>query len=251
MRADIAQCATWGQCETSADFCNPEARKPPAGVTATVSAATEVEPVASTLATQVKPSVPTQSGTHPGTTAQPADVRAGTVSVSASVSASAEPSSEISVTENDVATATTDNTFKPTDEAWVFPPPWTTPWEITWYSEKDCAGDYYHMEGYNADYISGVDGCLNLRGGLNSVSSETNVTCKWWTDGGLTSTDCDSGTLEAPQSWIVKNGVCMVFNGQKCDCFDHYALSYRPHGCHNRTPRDTPHFMSFECHIED
>lgn len=218
--ADIVQCASWGQCGASADFCNPKARKPPAGVTATVSAATEVEPAASTLATQVKPSVPTQSGTQLGTTAQPADVGAG----AGTVSASAESSSGVSITENNVATTTTDDTLKPTDEAWVFPSPWTAPWEITWYSEKDCAGDYYHMEGYNADYISGVDGCLNLRGGLNSVSSETNVTCKWWTDGGLTSTDCDSGTLEAPQSWIVKNGVCMVFNGQKCS-LDHFTYS--------------------------
>jgi hypothetical protein len=148
-------------------------------------------------------------------------------------------------------TSATDDTFKVTDEVYIFPPPWTTTWEITWYSKKDCEGDYYHMEGYNADYITGTEGCLNLRGGLNSVFSDTNVTCKWWTDGGLTSTNCDSGTLEAPQSWVVKNGVCMVFNGQKCDCFDHFALSYRPEGCHNRNKRDTPHFMSFECHVDD
>jgi hypothetical protein len=203
-------------------------------MTATVSAATDVF-MASTLATQVKGSdmQTTQAGAGEAAT------------TSAPTSGSSSAASSAATT-----TSAADDIFHVTDEVYVFPPAYTTPWEITWYSELHCEGDYYHMEGYNEDYITGAEGCLNLRGGLNSLLTETNVTCRWWTNGGLTWSDCDSGTMEAPQSWVVKNGRCMVFNGQGCDCFDHYALSYVPLGCHNRTPRDTPKFMSFECRLE-
>ena len=116
--------------------------------------------MASTLATQVK--VVSNALTQPGTKVEAATT--------------ANPLSKSTATAIATTTSATDDTFKVTDGVYIFPPEWTTPWEITWYSKMNCEGDYYHMEGYNKDYIAGDEGCLNLHGGLNSVLTEKNVT---------------------------------------------------------------------------
>lgn len=123
-----------------------------------------------------------------------------------------------------------------------------TPWQIVLYSEKDCKGDYYHVQGYNDYYVEDDnERCTDLKEGLNSGWSETNVSCKWWTDGGFNWAPCEAGTLEKPQSWTIKNAQCTVYSLEGCDCFDHFTKDYVSTDCHNRDSWDPPKFRSMIC----
>jgi hypothetical protein len=116
------------------------------------------------------------------------------------------------------------------------------------YSKKDCKGDYYLLQGHNVGYSNK---CLNLHGGLSNKSSDTGVSCKWFTNGGDTNTKCDAGTLEDPQSWVFKGGICTVYNNKKCDHSDNYSNAYMGDKCRNRGKFDTPRFLSMTCYYPD
>ncbi|KAJ5961523.1 hypothetical protein N7501_006464 [Penicillium viridicatum] len=180
-------CAFWGQCGSSDLYCQ-KYRAPPAGPTATVKGATEApksksKPTGNTAATGAKKSTNTGSGAKP---------------TSDSKSKSTTKATKIKTTTKQSTTKA-----KAAPEPSVSQYPWTAPWEITLYSKKGCEGDYYHLEGYNKEFLDG-EGCLALHGGLNSKFTETGVTCKWWTDDGFTWSSCDASKLEKPQSWVVK-----------------------------------------------
>lgn len=116
------------------------------------------------------------------------------------------------------------------------------------YSKKDCEGDYYLVQGYNDHYIEDDnERCTDLKEGLNFQSSETNVSCQWFTNGGFTSAPCESGTLEKPQSWALKNAQCNMYSAEGCDCFDHFTKLYTSTSCHNRDSWDPPTFRSMIC----
>ncbi|CAI7652996.1 unnamed protein product [Penicillium palitans] len=231
-------CAFWGQCGTSDLYCQ-NYRAPPAGPTATVKGATEAPKSTATSnakATGAKQSTNTGSGAKP---------------TSNSNSNSNSKSTTTTVKATKITTTTKQSTTtkaKAAPEPIATQYPWTAPWEITLYSNKGCEGDYYHLEGYNKEFLDG-DGCLALQGGLNSKFTETGVTCKWWTDDSFTWSSCDASKLEKPQSWILKNGYCSAFSKKDCDCFDGVTQYYKPEGCHNRTSIDTPNFAALECAI--
>lgn len=125
---------------------------------------------------------------------------------------------------------------------------WKAPWEITMYSKAGCEGDYYHLEGYNKEFLDD-EGCLALHGGINSKFTETGVTCKWWTEDGFTWSGCDTSKLKKPESWVLKNGYCAIFTIADCDCFDSLEMYYKSEGCHNRTDIDPPNFAALQCSI--
>ncbi|KAJ5805984.1 uncharacterized protein N7503_003586 [Penicillium pulvis] len=102
-----------------------------------------------------------------------------------------------------------------------------SPWEVTMYSEKDCEGDYYLLSGINLDFSSN---CLGLHSGLSSAFTETGTWCRWYTDGGSKSTDCDAGTLETPASWYFTNAMCQVFPSEDCTNTNGTAQAYTSAG---------------------
>ncbi|KAJ5657898.1 uncharacterized protein N7484_001547 [Penicillium longicatenatum] len=101
------------------------------------------------------------------------------------------------------------------------------PWEVAMYSKEDCAGDYYLLSGINPDF--GSD-CLDIHGGLSSAFTKTGTWCRWYTDGGSTSTDCDAGTLETPASWYFTNAMCEVFPSNDCTNTNGTAQAYTSAG---------------------
>ncbi|CAG7922968.1 unnamed protein product [Penicillium olsonii] len=244
-------CATWGQCGTGAEFCDTKARKPPAGVTATVSAATEAAQ-ATTLATQPDEAVvAVQPESEPKS--QKTSEAAQPESEPKAQTKQSEPKEKPQTTSTTSKPTTTsdDGYFKNTDKPWegnLEIDGWKEPWEVIWYSEKNCEGDYYTLSGYNDETPSGKrERCLNRKEGLNSELTETNVTCRWWTEGGLKWAPCEAGTLDKPQSWVLRNAYCTIYDAYNCDCFDHYAQSYGSEGCRNRDKFDPPKFVSFGC----
>ncbi|CAG7992512.1 unnamed protein product [Penicillium salamii] len=243
-------CATWGQCGTGIEYCDTKARKPPAGVTATVSAATEAEPRATELqATAVAIQTKSDNGVivtqlpKSQTVAQPAEAHI-EQSESQVLSTATSTTSESTTTTEEESLGRTDKPWEGSMEM----DEWNEPWELTWYSEKDCKGDYYTLSGYNDEIPSAEEErCQNRKDGVNSAFTETGVMCRWWTAGGLKWDPCEAGTLEKPQSWILKNAYCTVFDAWNCDCFDHFSHSYHSVGCHNRDKFDPPKFVSFVC----
>lgn len=104
------------------------------------------------------------------------------------------------------------------------------------------------MSGYNGPVEKGKKlPCLNMKEKINTDYTETNVTCKWWTRGGMSWAPCDTGTMVSPKSWVLRNAFCTAYSLYNCDCFDHYANSYLSVGCHNMNKFDTPKFVSFQC----
>lgn len=117
------------------------------------------------------------------------------------------------------------------------------------YTEKECAGDYYILQGYNVGYSKT---CANLRGGLRSKYTETGVSCKWFTNRGKSTSDCNASTLDKPQSWIMEAGLCTVFDTKNCKS-SLYSNAYTPDPkapCQNRGKFDTPTFTSMNCYSE-
>ncbi|KAJ5087995.1 hypothetical protein N7456_011611 [Penicillium angulare] len=100
------------------------------------------------------------------------------------------------------------------------------PWEIAIYSEEDCEGNYYVVSGSNQDYGK----CLYLHG--NSVSSNPSSSgtwCRWFTNGGLDSNDCDAGTITTPSSWYL-SGICQIYTTTDCSDPDGTSQSYTSAG---------------------
>ncbi|TFA97437.1 hypothetical protein CCMA1212_010831 [Trichoderma ghanense] len=123
----------------------------------------------------------------------------------------------------------------------------TATWTIAIYSEPDCAGDYYSLEGYNLD--SPDDECLVLRGGGIPTTSNTSTTCRWFTNGGFDWDDCSTSTLTQPLSWSVLGGVCTAYDTDTCTD-DGNADAYDPaQGCHNYSASnfDTKTWISLQC----
>ncbi|KAJ5986660.1 hypothetical protein N7451_011025 [Penicillium sp. IBT 35674x] len=102
-----------------------------------------------------------------------------------------------------------------------------SPWEVAMYSQKDCEGDYYLLSGINLDFSSN---CLGLHSGLSSAFTETGTWCRWYTDGGSKSTDCDAGTLDTPASWYFTNAMCEVFPSGDCTNTNGTAQAYTSAG---------------------
>ncbi|PTB65189.1 carbohydrate-binding module family 50 protein [Trichoderma citrinoviride] len=126
-------------------------------------------------------------------------------------------------------------------------PTLTASWTIVIYSEPDCAGDYYSVEGYNLD--SPDDECLVLRGGGIPTTSDTGTTCRWFTNGGFDWDDCSTSTLTQPLSWSVLGGVCTAYDTDTCTD-DGNADAYDPaQGCHNHSASnlDTKTWVSLQC----
>ncbi|KAJ5703414.1 glycoside hydrolase family 18 protein [Penicillium malachiteum] len=127
----------------------------------------------------------------------------------------------------------------------------TASWSIAIYSENDCAGDYYVLQGYNEDSPSNT--CLVIND-LTTTFSSTGVSCGWYTDGGETFTTCDKGTLTEPLSWIVvgPGAICTVYSTDVCTSFGDDAYD-STEGCHNYSSSDddAQTWMALKCGLND
>ncbi|KAJ5567743.1 Rhomboid protein 2 [Penicillium sp. DV-2018c] len=233
-----ACCSWWGQCGNSELYCQrPAVRQPPAGPTATVK---PENPVSGSMSTKTS----TKSVVQTKSVSKSTATKMTTTTKTKTTTTQAKPKPK---TTTKAATTTTTGKTVPffPDPPVPAPEPWVAPWEMTLYANKGCTGDYYHLEGYNKNLTADKEHCLVLRGGLNSVFTETGVTCNFWTDDGFTSLPCDQGTLKSPQSWVVKAGFCRAFEGTDCYCLDHYSSYYEAKGCVNRMEGfDPPTFGS-------
>ncbi|OTA05019.1 hypothetical protein A9Z42_0056530 [Trichoderma parareesei] len=123
----------------------------------------------------------------------------------------------------------------------------TATWTIAIYSEANCAGDYYVLEGHNLDDSS--DQCLGIRAGDLPQTSTAGNSCQWFTNGGNNRTNCSAGTLTQPLSWSVLGGVCTAYDTSDCSN-DGNAQAYDPaEGCHNYSTsnNDLKTWVSLQC----
>ncbi|KAI3129279.1 hypothetical protein CBS147326_6518 [Penicillium roqueforti] len=142
----------------------------------------------------------------------------------------------------------TSTTTKATSTTTAAPTP-TESWSIAIYSEKDCSGDYYVVSGYNEDTTQNT--CLVIND-LTTTSSDTDVSCGWYTDGGFSNTSCDKGTLTKPLSWRITgpNGaICTAYNTNTCDNNGYEDAYTTWDECHNYSSSnfDTEEWIALQC----
>ncbi len=129
------------------------------------------------------------------------------------------------------------------------PPAPTATWGLTVYSEPDCSGDYYSLQGYNKKTTTTQ--CLQLRSGLPQTSA-TGPSCRWFTNGGRVWGDCSAGWLTKPKSWRVRTGTCTAFSNNVCR-LDSDSQAYTwAQGCHNSDGDfDTEVWTAVSCGVLD
>ncbi|KAJ5793911.1 hypothetical protein N7457_000510 [Penicillium paradoxum] len=231
-------CSSMGLCGTTPDFCNSAAQANPA------SPASQKAPTAPTTKAAPNPVASSATSSTKKAPSTSATKAAPTTSSTTSIKTTSTTKTTLttkSTKTSQVTTSTSTSTGKVAK----------TPWSITMYSKKDCEGDYYVLQGHNLGYSNT---CLNLHGGLSSKYTETGVSCKWFTNGGSNYANCDAGTLEAPESWVVQVGLCTVYNAKNCDPSDGHANAYMHENkkpCRNRGKFDTPKFLSMTCYTEN
>ncbi|KAK9850297.1 hypothetical protein MYU51_012171 [Penicillium brevicompactum] len=125
-------------------------------------------------------------------------------------------------------------------------------WSLVMYPEKDCVGsNYMLLRGYNKKLSDSA--CLVMPGwDINSISNDVDVSCRWWSEGGLTSAPCNATKLQQPNSWIMSNGLCTVVRNDGCDNYHDIGQTYGARGgghCQNRLPTDPAPFGSMNCYV--
>jgi hypothetical protein len=106
------------------------------------------------------------------------------------------------------------------------------PWLIRIYSDENCIGSHYAVQGYN-EHVTNE--CLNLHGGLATSSSGDEPTCRGFPeDGDGEWKSCDESSLKSPQLWNVESGSCAVSDNDTCKS-DGYGqvYSWDKKGCQN------------------
>ncbi|KAJ5615597.1 hypothetical protein N7537_000711 [Penicillium hordei] len=239
-------CSSSGLCGTTSDFCTSKAHVTTAlSISTSTHSATTKKTTTSTSTTkyihQLVASTETSSTsktTKTSTTKCVSTTTTKTTSTHKTTTASTKSSQTKAKTSTSTSTST--STTKSTT---------VNPWLLTMYTKKDCAGDYYILQGHNVGYSKT---CVNLHGGLSSKYTETGVSCKWFTNRGKSISDCDASTLKRPQSWTVEAGICTVFDTKNCKS-SLYSNAYTPElkaPCQNRGKFDTPKFLSMNCYTE-
>ncbi|CAP79970.1 hypothetical protein E8E15_006327 [Penicillium rubens] len=231
-------CSPWGLCGTTPDFCTSATR----AITAlSITTSTHPNKWTTTSTGTTKPiqkivaSSETSSTSKTTSTSATKSVPTAKSTTTTTRTTSTKTTSITSTKSSQIKTSTNTKRPEPVD-----------PWSLTMYSKRDCVGDYYVLQGHNVGYSNT---CLNLHGGLSNKYTETGVSCKWFTDGGNSYTNCDAGTLEAPRSWIVQGGICTVYDVKNCgDSL--MSNAYTQRSCQNRDKFDTPKFLSMNCYTE-
>ncbi|KAJ5920987.1 hypothetical protein N7466_009313 [Penicillium verhagenii] len=221
--------------------------------TKTTSTLSEKETTASSTTSVVE--ITRLSWTKPTTTTSTTS-KVETTTSSTTHTSSTSALSETTTHKDTTTTATTKQTSTSTSTS----PASTSsyePWQIAMYSEEGCEGDYYLLSGSNNGKESA---CLDLHGGLSSVFTESGTWCRWFTNGGSDSTDCDAGTMTTPASWYFTNAICTVYPSSNCTNTDGTAQGYssasgftKAPGCTNfadDTIKVSP-WGSFQCNTVD
>lgn len=124
----------------------------------------------------------------------------------------------------------------------------TKSWTIEIYSDTDCSGDYYVVEGYNYD---GTDDLCLVIGDITATSSDTDVSCGWYTYGGFSYTTCDKRTLTKLLSWQLTGygAICTAFNTDTCSNNGYENAYTAEEGCHNYSSDnfDTEVWLALKC----
>lgn len=123
------------------------------------------------------------------------------------------------------------------------------PWSISIYSEEDCEGDYYLVEGHNPHTTRE---CISIHSGIKSTYTGAGTWCQWYTDGGFNHTDCDDGPNLEVKSWHITTGICTVYDTETCEpngLSQAYASWIRS-GCNNADNWSPEHFGGLKCSHE-
>ncbi|KAJ5208321.1 hypothetical protein N7449_002700 [Penicillium cf. viridicatum] len=241
-------CSSSGLCGTTSHFCTSAAH----ATTALLSISTSTHSATSKKTTT---STSTTKSIHPlvasSETSSTSKTKSTSTTKSVPTSTSTTTTTKTTSTHKTTTTSTKSSQTKAKTSTSTSTTKSTTinPWLLKMYTKKDCAGDYYILQGHNVGYSKT---CVNLHGGLSSKYTETGVSCKWFTNRGKSTSDCDASTLERPQSWTVEAGICTVFDTKNCKSSP-YSNAYTPElkaPCQNRGKFDTPKFLSMNCYTE-
>ncbi|RYP63691.1 hypothetical protein DL769_006898 [Monosporascus sp. CRB-8-3] len=134
-----------------------------------------------------------------------------------------------------VASSTTTST--PTEAA---PPTPTATWILTLYNTEceEEIQEYYSLEGYGEQ---GPDKtCIDLK--KLPQLSDTSESCRFFTGGGTSWSDCSEATFDNPTSFVIRNGFCTPYPEEGCqgirDGFVAPGITDTSHpGCNNIEPK--------------
>jgi len=82
-----------------------------------------------------------------------------------------------------------------------------TTWTLVAYSKVSCEGDYYILEGPTSK------DCVDIRSGLEEYS-DTGVSCRYYTDGGFTTSSCDNLPEIVVLSHHLSHGSCLMYEDE-------------------------------------
>lgn len=102
-------------------------------------------------------------------------------------------------------TTTTPNKAKSTSTTTSEGPAWT----LVAYTGTTCDDDYYLLTGHKDQDSK----CIDLPGNYKAgPDDQTGVYCKYFTDGGFSSSSCASTPVEKFLSWSLTGGVCTAYD---------------------------------------
>lgn len=115
------------------------------------------------------------------------------------------------------------------------------------YKNHDCSGDHYSLEGHHLDNLHME--CHAIHSGLTTDMSSSDVSCRWYTDGGNSWMDCDSSTLTHPLSWRVEGGLCTVYSNDQCEDQGYFQTYDSEFDCNNfsKNDFDVKKWIAFSC----
>lgn len=119
-------------------------------------------------------------------------------------------------------------------------------WTLAAYTWLNCDGNYLVFVGHKED-----DGtCIDIHGGYSPDLSTTGVSCRYYWDGGLNSSDCDSSPSLGIHSWSLTGASCTAYH-QQCDDSGRERVKITPRvGCQpnlERRPHYYMHWGSVQC----
>ncbi|KAI2625044.1 hypothetical protein GGR54DRAFT_594624 [Hypoxylon sp. NC1633] len=156
--------------------------------------------------------LPTSSSTEStvSSTSTPESTLSSTSTLESTLSSTSTPESTLS------STSTPESTPSSISTPTTVPGPKAT-WHLTMY-DTPCGEDtknYYSLRGFNL--LSQGATCIALKEGHLPLDSATDNSCEFFTDGGNSpGKSCFEGTFWKPESFIIRDGFCQIWDEYAC-----------------------------------
>ncbi|KAJ5519603.1 hypothetical protein N7463_000056 [Penicillium fimorum] len=234
-------CSSFGYCGTGSDFCTSAAHAN--GTNRTEGTTSKKTVISTSAAKSIQKHVPSSVFLSTKETASTSTTKSVPKATSTSTTTKTTSTSKTTSASKSTKSSQTKTSTTTTEAGYVHP------WTMEMYSKKNCKGNYVKLQGHNLGYKKDYK-CLRPNGSLNTESN-TGFSCKWFYDNGASSAGCNAGGVEVPASWIVRGGICTVWEYIYCDKTSHRHEGYYNPECQNRADHDIVNWFSMKCYVPE